>query len=100
MSVKVFMSCPACHDEGYNSQRSQWYHSNCDGSLYLTDNAELECYKCWHKSHISKWEFKCNNGRHDYRVASSSALAQALSTSSQMVNAGGLRWLRKALESL
>ena len=100
MAVRLFMSCPACYDSGYNTKSSQWYHTDCGGTIYLNDYAELECYRCSHKSHISKWNWKCDSGRHEYRIASSYALAQAMSTSSQMITEHGLRWLRRALKHL
>lgn len=98
--IDIYISCPVCQDEGYNSQRSYWYHSTCGGKLQLDEFAALSCNSCNHSNHISLWNFKCNNGRHDFMPASKEAFAFALSTSAQLVNGTGAKWLSEVLKHL
>jgi hypothetical protein len=100
-SVWLKMSCPACYDDGYHTPSTGWVHANgCGGSLFIDEYARICCASCHTYDNACEWRFRCGSGRHDFRVASPTALAQALSTSSQMVNAGGLAWLRSVLERL
>lgn len=94
------MRCPACIFEGRDGGAiSQWYHSNCGGKLQVGDNAYYRCQKCRHSSHVRNWRYSCS--RHgDYRLTSSSHLANAISTSGQLVNVAGRLWLMEFLKNL
>lgn len=96
----IYISCPVCQDEGYNTQRTHWYHSSCGGKLQLTRKAQIHCGSCGQIDHISRWSFKCRNNRHDFKRASEDAYSLAISTASQMVNEAGNVWLRDVLENL
>ncbi len=99
--IAIYISCPACADEGHYTAKSYWQHSHCGrGNIYLNELANIYCSGCGHESHISNWSFKCPDGRHDFKVPSTAGFAQVLSTSSQMVNESGQKWLISVLEKM
>ena len=99
--IALYISCPACADDGYNTNKCYWQHSQCAvGNLYLTDQATIYCSGCTHESHVSRWSFKCPDGRHDFRVPTTEGFSQVLSTSSQMTTLAGQRWLISVLERI
>ena len=99
--IPIYINCPACIDDGYYTPKSYWVHAACNqGRLYLTPEADVYCSGCSHKNHITNWAFSCNSGRHDFRVPSTAGFAAAISTSSQMVNSAGQRWLIHALQKI
>jgi hypothetical protein len=99
--ILLYISCPACADEGYNSLKTYWKHTKCGvGCLYLNEYANIHCSGCNHESHLSNWAFKCPEGRHDFRVPTTDGFARVLSTSSQMTSEAGQRWLISVLERL
>lgn len=103
MSVKfdIYMACPVCLSEGYNSAREYWRHAGpCKGLLALDEWANIICRKCRRKSHITKMRLKCCNGRHDFVLTSVEGYAAAISTSSHFVEKAGLAWLQSAIQHL
>ncbi len=97
----IYISCPACADEGYYTQKSYWQHSYCGvGQLYLTELANIYCSGCGHESHISNWAFKCPEGRHDFRVPTINGFSAVLSVSSQVTTQMGQKWLISVLERM
>lgn len=99
--VLVYISCPACVDDGYNTPQTYWKHGTCgSGGIYLTELANIHCSGCGKESHVSNWSFKCPDGRHDFKVPSTAGFTTALSTSSQMTNEAGRKWLISVLERL
>ena len=99
--VVIYISCPACADDGYYTQKTYWQHSYCGrGNIYLDEYANIYCSGCGHENHITKWSFKCPDGRHDFRVPTTSGFAAVLTVSSQMVTKAGQKWLISALERL
>ncbi len=100
MRIDIYMSCPVCLSEGYNTPKSYWVKTSCGSRITLDDKGIVRCKKGCHSSHILTNKFKCNNGRHDFKVASTAGLAAAISTSSHFVNGGGISWLQSVLRSL
>lgn len=99
--VAVYISCPACADDGYYTYKTYWQHAYCGvGTIYLTSRANIYCSGCGHESHISNWGFKCPEGRHDFRVPSTNGFIQVLTVSSQIVNEAGQKWLISVLQWL
>ena len=99
--IAIYISCPACIDDGYYTQKTYWQHVQCGtGTIYLNEYANIYCGGCGHESHVTKWSFKCPDGRHNFRVPSIAGFSQALSVSSQMTNEGGQRWLISVLERI
>lgn len=97
----MYLSCPACFDDGYVSPKSYWTHTACgQGKLHLTENAHIFCDYCWHQSHVSNWSFKCNNNRHDFRIPSTSAFIEAVTSAGQFGNRNGTQWLVRFLQQL
>ena len=101
MKIELYMACPVCLEQGYNSAREYWLHSwPCSGQLYIDEHAEINCGKCRRSEHITKMKLRCGNDKHDFAVASVTGFAHAISTSSLLVDKAGLSWLQNALEYL
>jgi hypothetical protein len=99
--IILYISCPACKDDGYNTQKTYWQHNRCKlGSLYLDENANIYCSGCQHLSHLSGWAFSCPDGKHDFRVPTISGFVQAISVSSQLTNEAGQKWFMSVLQKI
>lgn len=102
---QLYISCPVCHDQGRNTERSFWRHAdnNCNGDVYVGDNAFYKCRKCGQTSHVKNWAYNCpshSSSPDEFVKASSQGLAQAVSTAGQMVQECGLQWLQNFLANM
>ena len=103
---KLYISCPVCIDMGKMTPQAFWTHhnNNCNGSIYMGENAYFMCQKCGAKQHVMKWKYGCPNhsksDQYEYLEASQVALAQAVSTAGQMVTATGIQWLQTFLANM
>lgn len=98
MRIELYMSCPKCLSEGYNTSRQYWRHSwPCGGVLTLDEKATVRCKKCFRAGKLLEMQLKCEEGRHTFKVATTEGYAAALSTSSHFVNEAGLSWLQSVL---
>ena len=62
--VRFHSVCPACRSNNYH----YWIHHNCEGALYLSNDAKLICADCSEQDFIFRWRFDCgnrNNGFHE-----------------------------------
>lgn len=101
MKIDIYMACPVCLAEGYNTERDYWLHKwPCKGRLTLDENAIVQCRKCRRSEKLTKMQLRCNNGRHDFKVPSSEGLAAAISCSSQIVNQVTMSWLNSVIVQL
>ncbi len=101
MKFDIYMPCPVCLSEGYNTDRVYWRHTwPCKGQLTLDENAMVQCKKCRRSEHLSKMKLKCGNDRHKFVVPSTASFAAAISTSAQFVETAGLLWLQRTIESI
>ncbi len=103
---QLYISCPVCIDRGNMTPQAFWSHhdNNCNGDIYMGENAYYMCKKCGRTSHVMKWKYGCpnhmNGTDYEYLEASLVALAQAVSTAGQMVSATGLPWLQTFLANM
>lgn len=101
MKFDIYMACPVCLMEGYNTERVYWRHNwPCEGQLTLDENANVQCRKCRKSEHLTKMKLKCGNERHNFIVPSAAGFASAISTSAQLVEMAGIAWLQSALNKL
>lgn len=101
MKIDIYMSCPVCLQEGYNTSKQYWKHSwPCGGRLTLDDKARIKCAKCRRGGHILGMKLKCSEGRHKFKVCSQEGYAAAISTSSHFVNGGGMSWLQSVISNI
>ena len=101
MKLAIYMPCPVCLQQGYNSVREYWRHDwPCKGELFLDEYAIVHCSKCRRKEHLTKMKLRCGNDRHNFAVSSVTGFASAISTSAQFVERAGLAWLQSAIEYL
>lgn len=66
----------SCHDisalyEGRPSHKTFWKHKDCDGDVYVGDNACLYCDKCGQFSHLRNvtWHSPLTSNSVDYYVS-------------------------------
>ena len=102
---QLFISCPVCHDQGRNTERSFWSHydNGCHGDIYVGDDANYKCKKCGKKSHVKNWAYNCpghSNSPDEFVKASAQGLAKAVSTAGQMVQEAGIMWLQTFLQNM
>lgn len=102
---QLYISCPVCLDQGRNTSQSFWVHhnNNCNGQIYMGENAYYLCKKCNMTSHVYKWKYGCPDHSGDtitFLEASPASLAQAVSTAGQLVQSTGIQWLQKFLENM
>jgi hypothetical protein len=100
---QLFISCPVCHDRGRNTERSFWAHYQCNGDIFVGDNAFYKCKKCGKTNHVKEWSYNCpshSSSPDEFVKASSQGLAQAVSTAGQMVMECGQQWLMKFLSNM
>lgn len=102
---ELYISCPVCLDRGNQTPHSYWSHhnNNCNGDIYMGENAFYYCKKCGATQHVYKWKYGCPNhssGEYEFLEASPASLAQAVSTAGQMVNATGIPWLQTFLANM
>lgn len=69
----LFITCPAC----YNSTKSYWFHRNCGGQIYIYDDCNLQCNRCFCFSFILDWSFSCEDHRTEYRSVDPQKLIRA-----------------------
>ena len=107
---KLHIPCPVCRERGINTPQSNWKHAtnNCEGEIYIGDDANYFCKKCNHKSHIIKgWrKYKCpmHSTSDDYYIFSNAYYVdgppEIIACLCMMVSAVGNHWLIKCLENL
>jgi hypothetical protein len=98
MKIEIYMKCPVCYQEGYNSASEYWQHSwPCNGTLYLDEHAVVHCKKCRKNAPLIKWKLRCGNDKHNFSVVSAAGFASVIAQSAQYVNQAGLAWLQSAI---
>lgn len=100
---KLCIACPVCNQEGRNTERAFWKHYNCEGDIYVGDNAFYKCKKCGRSSHVREWGYNCpqhSNSPEEFVKAGSAAIASVMSCAGQMVSACGQQWLLKFMCNL
>ncbi|GIM59638.1 hypothetical protein [Capnocytophaga canimorsus] len=53
---RLRVNCPTCREKGINTPSSYWTHLNddCNGGIFIGDNAHFYCEKCGAEEHILK----------------------------------------------
>lgn len=98
MKIELYMSCPNCLSEGHNTSRQYWRHSfPCGGVLTLDEYAKVTCKKCHRGGRLLDMKLKCEENKHTYKITTMEGYAAAISTSSHLVNEGGIAWLQNVL---
>ncbi len=98
MKIELYMSCPKCLSEGYNTSHQYWRHIwPCGGVLTLDESAKVSCKKCHRGGRLLDMKLKCEENRHSYKVTTMEGYAAAISTSAHFVNGGGIAWLQNVL---
>ncbi len=101
MNIEIYMSCPSCLSDGYNTSRQYWRHAwPCGGILTLDDKGKVKCKKCTSSGHLLDMKLRCEEERHTFRIATVEGYTSAISTSSHFVNGGGIAWLQSVLQHL
>lgn len=101
---RLYISCPVDFDRG-KAMREYWshYNNNCDGDIYVGENAFYYCKKCKVTQHVYKWRYHSpwHSSVERCKLESVSvSVAQAVSTMGQMVKQTGLAWLREFLVNM
>lgn len=106
---ELYISCPVCSDRGHMVALDFWLHSTvdegceCDGCIYIGDNAYFVCKKCQESAHVTKWICSCpvhSDVEINKLKETDLILAQVVATGSQMVTYTGMAWLSTFLKNL
>lgn len=107
---ELFMSCPICTDRGHIVASDFWFHSTvdegceCDGCIYIGDNARFFCKKCQKSAHVTKWRYSCPDHTPDIEInklkEADFIFAQVIPIVGQMVTCTGMVWLSTFLKNL
>ncbi len=62
VQFRLRFPCPG--DKCSKSKVLSWYHSNCNGEIYIDIEGYMWCEKHKDKSFIQHWGFKCNEETH------------------------------------
>lgn len=108
----LYVACPVCRERGVISPKSYWIHANddCNGNIFIGDNAHLYCEKCGAEEHISKCKFSSTCCDSDVKESTilfgvenekySVDVGYAISLVGMMVTVTGNQWTMKCLENL
>ena len=102
---QLYIGCPVCLERGTNTPRSYWTHgdANCNGDIYVGDNAYYKCSKCGRSSHVKNWGYNCpthSSIPDEFVRVSAATLAKAIGTAAQMVTEVGLQWYQEFLKNM
>lgn len=101
MKIELYMSCPNCLSDGFNTSRQYWRHTwPCGGVLTLDEFAKVSCKKCYRSGLLMDMKLKCEENRHTYKVTTIEGYVTAISTSSHFVNDAGISWLQNVLTNI
>ncbi|MBQ7280405.1 MAG: hypothetical protein IJR13_06780 [Bacteroidales bacterium] len=101
MRINIYMACPGCRKSYGHAASEYWTHGDgCGGVLQLDEYANVWCARCGEHAHLTEMTLSCNSGRHRFYVPSTTGFAEAITTSAQMVNSSGIRWLQNVLRYL
>ncbi len=98
--------CLVCGEQGRGTPFVFWKHGddNCNGDIYVGDNACLKCKKCGRSAHVTHCGFSCPDhcDSFGYFVKMSSALSCTgiLWRTGYMVTETGLPWLQRFLANI
>ena len=87
---RLYIPCPVCMGRGVATQASYWQHydNNCNGPIYVGENAYYKCTKCGRSAHVLEWKYSCP-------THSSNSNDQFIG-----VGATGIAWLQSFLANL
>lgn len=101
MNIEIYMSCPACLADGFNTSRQYWRHGwPCGGILTLNDKGKVKCKKCKRSGNLLDMRLKCEENRHAYKIATTEGYAAAISTSAHFANGAGIAWLQSVIQNI
>jgi hypothetical protein len=100
--IDIYIACPICSQGSrYIMRPEYWKHAgSCQGILQIDEYADVTCKRCGKSAPITKIEFLCPAGKHEFKAAHSTGLWEAFSTSAQMVNAAGNRWFLSVIRHI
>ena len=87
--------------------QSYWKHldNNCNGDIYVGDNAFFKCKKCGQSVHVSNCRYSCpvHSDTPDELVffdgADAGSVSVTMSVAGRQVETAGMLWLRRFLEN-
>lgn len=97
----LFMPCPKCLKKQQHIKSEQWKHGgNCNGYLYIDENAYVHCNKCGKTAHITNMEMSCDHGEHVRLKPTKKEIASALAAGTVGVVNNRLNWFKSILDHL
>lgn len=103
---QLYIKCPICNQEGRPVAPVFWVHADpdCEGDIYIGENAYYKCEKCGHTDHLMKWKYWCqghSKSVDDYvELTDKSEYADVVAAAGQLVKAAGIPWLTTLLKNL
>ena len=109
---RLFICCPVCLEQGSQMMQSYWKHldNNCNGDIYVGDNAYCKCLKCGRTSHVRNWKYLCPSHTNSIDTfmtdsdalvcADSEYVVMAVSMSGQMAQETGVQWLQRFFRNM
>ena len=102
---QLYMSCPVCTSRGVSTPQTLWTHydNNCQGDIYVGDNAYYKCDKCGHSAHVLDWKYNCpshSSSPDEFVGADAASVASTITVAGQLTDKAGIPWLQRFLENL
>lgn len=100
---RLCVCCPVCLGRGVPTPTSYWTHSdnNCNGDVYVGDNAYYKCTKCGRSAHVLEWKCSCpthsNSPDNFIGAGAVSSATEAVTIAGQLVEVAGITWLQSFL---
>ena len=100
---RLYLQCPVCVGRGVAVPVSYWLHydNNCNGSIYVGENAYYKCTKCGCSAHVLEWKYSCpehsNSPDNFIGAGAVSSAAEAVAIAGQLVEVAGITWLQSFL---
>lgn len=111
MQIEIYMACPLCVSNRLSVAKEYWRHGTdggltswmfkaCNGILCLDEKANIICSRCGKSIPLLQAKLSCNSGNHKFAVASNLSYAQAISTASNCIDSGGMKYLQSILKHI
>ena len=103
---RLYLQCPVCVGRGVPTPTSYWQHydNNCNGPIYVGENAYYKCTKCGRSAHVLEWKYSCpthsSNSNDQFIGVGAEVLAKTIAVAGQLVEAAGIAWLQSFLANL
>lgn len=100
---RLYCKCPVCVERGYDSEPVYWQHQECEGDMYIGDDATLFCERDATVIPVTQAEFLCPNHRaskgflvrHGYTTTPNFPIIL-----DELVHSVGLEWINRFVKNL